>query len=118
MEEKDEGQQPVEQLIANRRAKLDALYELGKDPYPRRYRVEESISEARGRFEDLAVDRNAAIRDPAFGFAARTEAGARHRLGDAHGFAERRGFRRLLRSTGPGARRQRSGGPHFAVARA
>jgi len=31
----DEVQQPVEQLIANRRAKLDALYELGQDPYPR-----------------------------------------------------------------------------------
>ena len=56
MEEKDEGLQPVEQLIANRRTKLDALYELGKDPYPRRYRVEESISEARGRFEDLTAE--------------------------------------------------------------
>ncbi len=56
MEEKDEIQQPVEQLIANRRAKLDALYELGKDPYPRRYRVEESVSEARDRFEGLTAE--------------------------------------------------------------
>ena len=56
MEEKDEGQQPVEQLIANRRAKLEALYELGKDPYPRRYRVEESISKARRRFDDLTAE--------------------------------------------------------------
>ncbi len=52
----DEGQQPVEQLIANRRAKLDALYELGQDPYPRRYRVEESVSQVRTRYEDMTAE--------------------------------------------------------------
>ena len=47
LETKDEPQQPLEQLIANRRAKLDALVELGQDPFPRRYRVDLSVSEAR-----------------------------------------------------------------------
>ncbi len=56
MDSKDDAQQPVEQLIANRRAKLDALYELGQDPYPRRYRVEESVSESRARFEEKTAD--------------------------------------------------------------
>ena len=56
METKDEAQQPVEQLIANRRAKLDALLELGQDPYPRRYRVDESVSEARVRFEEKTAE--------------------------------------------------------------
>jgi lysyl-tRNA synthetase class 2 len=46
----------VEQLIANRRAKLDALLELGQDPYPRRYRVDESVSEARARFEEKTAE--------------------------------------------------------------
>jgi lysyl-tRNA synthetase class 2 len=52
----DEGQQPVEQLIANRRAKLDALYELGQDPYPRRFRVEESVSQVRARYEEKTAE--------------------------------------------------------------
>jgi len=52
----DEGQQPVEQLIANRRAKLDALYELGQDPYPRRYRVEKSVSQVRARYEEKTAE--------------------------------------------------------------
>ena len=56
METRDEAQQPVEQLIANRRAKLDALLELGQDPYPRRYRVDESVSEARARFEEKTAE--------------------------------------------------------------
>jgi lysyl-tRNA synthetase class 2 len=56
LETKDEAQQPVEQLIANRRAKLDALLELGQDPYPRRYRVDESVSEARARFEERTAE--------------------------------------------------------------
>ena len=51
-----EVQQPIEQLIANRRAKLDALYELGQDPYPRRFRVEESVGGARARFEELTAE--------------------------------------------------------------
>jgi len=56
LETKDEAQQPVEQLIANRRTKLDALLELGQDPYPRRYRVDESVSTARSRFEDKTAE--------------------------------------------------------------
>ncbi len=56
METKDESQQPVEQLIANRRAKLDALREMGKDPYPRRFRVEQSVSEVRSLYERLSAE--------------------------------------------------------------
>ena len=56
METKDESQQPVEQLTANRRAKLDALREMGQDPYPRRFRVELSVSEARSRYEELSAE--------------------------------------------------------------
>ena len=56
MGSRDEGQQPVEQLIANRRAKLDALIELGQDPFPRRYRVESSVSEIRTRFDEKSTE--------------------------------------------------------------
>ena len=56
METKDESQQPVEQLIANRRAKLDALREMGQDPYPRRFRVERSVSEARSLYGGLSAE--------------------------------------------------------------
>jgi len=56
LESRDEGQQPVEQLIANRRAKLDALIELGQDPFPRRYRVEDSVSAIRARYEDKTAE--------------------------------------------------------------
>jgi lysyl-tRNA synthetase class 2 len=56
LETKDESQQPVEQLTANRRAKLDALREMGQDPYPRRFRVELSVSEARSRYEELSAE--------------------------------------------------------------
>ncbi|MEJ2188246.1 MAG: lysine--tRNA ligase [Acidobacteriota bacterium] len=50
MESKD-PQQPIEQLLANRRAKLDAIRDLGIDPYPRRFRVEESVTAVRERFQ-------------------------------------------------------------------
>jgi len=56
LETKDESQQPVEQLIANRRAKLDALREMGEDPYPRRFRVERSVSEVRSLYEGLSAE--------------------------------------------------------------
>jgi lysyl-tRNA synthetase class 2 len=56
LENKDEAQQPVEQLIANRRAKLDALRDLGHEPYPRRFRVELSVEEARSRYEGLSAE--------------------------------------------------------------
>jgi lysyl-tRNA synthetase class 2 len=56
LETKDESQQPLEQLIANRRANLDALIELGQDPFPRRFRVDLSVSEARTRFEALTAE--------------------------------------------------------------
>jgi len=54
--ESKETQQPIEQLLANRRAKLEAIYELGLDPFPRRFRVEESVSQARERFEGLTSE--------------------------------------------------------------
>ncbi len=56
METKDDTQQPVEQLIANRRAKLEALRELGHEPFPRRFRVEQSVSQARSGFEDKSAE--------------------------------------------------------------
>lgn len=40
----DESQQPLGQLIANRMAKLETLRELGVEPYPPRFRVEQSLS--------------------------------------------------------------------------
>lgn len=43
-------QQPIEQLIANRVAKLDELRRLGVDPFPARFRVEESVSDVKRRF--------------------------------------------------------------------
>jgi lysyl-tRNA synthetase class 2 len=56
LETKDENQQPVEQLVANRQAKLDALREMGQNPYPRRFRVELSVSDARACFEELDAE--------------------------------------------------------------
>jgi len=56
VEKNDESQQPLEQLLANRRAKLDALVELGLDPFPRRFRVDESVNSARKRFEDKTTE--------------------------------------------------------------
>jgi len=47
-----DAQQPLDQLIANRRSKLDRLREMGLDPYPPRFRVAESISEVRLRLDD------------------------------------------------------------------
>jgi lysyl-tRNA synthetase class 2 len=49
--ETKDAQQPIEQLLANRRAKLDALYELGQNPYPSRYRVDTSVSQARSQYD-------------------------------------------------------------------
>ncbi len=56
------GQQPIEQLIANRTSKLEALRDLGVDPYPARFRVEASIAEQRDRwqgFDAEALEREA-----------------------------------------------------------
>ena len=55
METRDDAQQPVEQLIANRRAKLEALKALGHEPYPRRFRVAASVSALRARFDGAAT---------------------------------------------------------------
>ena len=49
-------QQPIEQLIANRLAKLDELRQLGVEPFPTRYRVEESVSAAKRRFADATPE--------------------------------------------------------------
>ncbi|MEE4270704.1 MAG: lysine--tRNA ligase [Thermoanaerobaculales bacterium] len=51
MSDSQTQQQPIGQLIANRLAKLDELRELGVDVYPTRYRVEESVGDAKRRFE-------------------------------------------------------------------
>lgn len=56
MSENQPQQQPIEQLIANRLAKLDELRELGVDPYPTRYRTEESVSAAKGRFVESTTE--------------------------------------------------------------
>jgi len=45
------AQQPIERLLANRRSKLEELRDLGIEPYPTRFRVRESISGVRQRFE-------------------------------------------------------------------
>jgi len=54
--ENQSQQQPIEQLIANRLGKLDELRELGVDVYPNRYRVEESVSQAKQRFVDATTE--------------------------------------------------------------
>lgn len=54
-------QQPLEKLIADRRAKLDALRERGLDPYPSRFRVQTSVSEVREAFEGLKTEELAAM---------------------------------------------------------
>jgi lysyl-tRNA synthetase class 2 len=46
-------QQPIEQLIANRRSKLEQLHELGVEPFPGRFRVDDSVSDVVGRFQDV-----------------------------------------------------------------
>jgi len=48
--------QPIEQLIANRLAKLGELRELGLEPYPARFRVDESVSAAKSRFADTTTE--------------------------------------------------------------
>ena len=49
-------QQPIEQLIAHRLAKLDEIRQLGVEPYPTRYRVEESVSVAKKRFSESTAE--------------------------------------------------------------
>ena len=56
MEKNDEAQQPLEQLLANRRTKLEALVELGLDPFPRRFRVEESVSGVKREFDGKSTE--------------------------------------------------------------
>ena len=52
----DAGQQPIERLLANRRAKLEEMRELGVDPYPNRFRVEESVHRVRARFDSASAE--------------------------------------------------------------
>jgi len=52
----EDVQQPIEQLIFNRRQKLEALREMGVDPFPHRFPLESSISEVRARYEPLDGD--------------------------------------------------------------
>jgi lysyl-tRNA synthetase class 2 len=53
----DHRQQPLETLLANRRAKLDGLREIGQEPYPSRFRVDASISDVRRTFDPHDVER-------------------------------------------------------------
>ncbi len=48
-------QQPIETLIANRRAKLERLVAAGWDPFPPRFRVSKSVTEARRDLEPLSA---------------------------------------------------------------
>ncbi len=50
------SQQPLEKLIADRRAKLERLVDSGMDPYPARFRVDQSIAEVRSEFDDLDAE--------------------------------------------------------------
>jgi lysyl-tRNA synthetase class 2 len=49
-------QQPLNKLLADRRAKLDALRERGIEPYPTRFRVEASISDIRERYDETPAE--------------------------------------------------------------
>jgi len=49
----EQSQQPLEKLMADRMTKLEALRERGIDPYPTRFRVEDSVSDLRKRFDAL-----------------------------------------------------------------
>ena len=51
-----ESQQPLEKLIADRRAKLEALRKLGHDPYPARFRVETSVTAVRAEWESRTAE--------------------------------------------------------------
>ena len=55
MDQKD-SQQPVEQLIENRRGKLARVREAGLNPFPARYRVDESVSDVRSKWEDVPAE--------------------------------------------------------------
>ncbi len=52
----EQVQQPLEQLIANRRNKLDGLVDLGIDVYPSRFRVDDSVSSIRERFGETPAE--------------------------------------------------------------
>ncbi len=52
----DKAQQPLEQLIANRRSKLNDLRELGVDPYPPRFRVDEPVTAVCGRYGKVSAE--------------------------------------------------------------
>lgn len=49
-------QQPLDKLMADRRIKLDALRDRGLDLYPPRFRVETSVSDVRGAFDELTTE--------------------------------------------------------------
>jgi lysyl-tRNA synthetase class 2 len=51
-----DSQQPLEKLIADRRAKLDALRERGIEPYPTRYRVERTVSDIRATWDGSTAE--------------------------------------------------------------
>jgi lysyl-tRNA synthetase class 2 len=51
-----EKQQPLETLLANRRAKLDGLREMNVDPYPGRFRVDSSVAEIRDRYDEVTAE--------------------------------------------------------------
>jgi lysyl-tRNA synthetase class 2 len=54
--ETKDSKQPLEQLIANRLAKLDELRALGHEPFPTRFRVEDSVSAVKARYADTSAE--------------------------------------------------------------
>ena len=51
-----EKQQPLETLLANRRAKLDGLRELGIDPFPQQFRGSIPLADVRNEFEPKSAE--------------------------------------------------------------
>lgn len=53
----EQSLQPLEKLMADRMTKLEALQERGLNPYPSRFRVKDSISDLRMRFDDESTEK-------------------------------------------------------------
>jgi len=54
--ESKDSKQPIEQLVANRITKLDELRALGLEPFPTRYRVDESVTAVKLRYADVTAE--------------------------------------------------------------
>ena len=56
MTTESESQQPIEKLIGDRRAKLEALRRRGIEPYPTRFRVEQSVTGLRSAWDGSTAE--------------------------------------------------------------